>query len=152
VCKVWPIVKTICEQKIDLVHVNDGLRLSKPGIIAAWLTGLPCVCHERMFHKLDGFDKIFSRFVDTFIYISRAINEDYTAQVISADKGTVIHNAVNLSDFSQGYDTTLVRSEFGWTAHDRLVGVIGRLDSWKGHEYFLDAVAEVSKKYPMCGV
>ena len=148
VSKIWPIVRAIHENQIDLVHVNDGLPLSKPGIIAAWLTRVTCICHVRMFFKLNHFDKIFARFVDTFIYISRAIAEDNMAQGIPTAKGTIIHNAVDLGQFSLSHDTTKVRDEFGWTSRERLIGVIGRLDWWKGHEFFLEAMAEVYRQIP----
>lgn len=146
--KVWPIVRVIRENEIDLVHLNSGLRHGKPGIIAAWLTGTPCICHVRMFHKLNHFDKIFIRLVDSFIYISRAIANDYIAQGLPPAKGAVIHNAVDLDEFSPNHDAVQVRGEFGWTAHELLVGVVGRLDWWKGHEYFLEAMAEVSQQIP----
>jgi len=146
--KIWPIVRAIQKSEIDLVHLNCGLRHGKPGIIAAWLTKTPCICHVRMFHTLSHFDKVFSRFVDSFIYISRAVAENYITQGISPVKGTVIHNAVDLAEFSLNCDVALVRSEFGWTSHERLVGVVGRLDWWKGHEYFLEAMAEVAQQIP----
>jgi glycosyltransferase involved in cell wall biosynthesis len=148
ILKVWPIIRIIKENDIDFVHVNSGLRGSKSGILAAWLTNLPCVCHERMFHELTSFDRIFSKFVDYFIYISRAIAEHCATQGIPADKGVVIHNAVDLTEFSQIYDSLAVRSEFNWTNQEQLVGIIGRLDWWKGHEYFLEAVAKVSQQMP----
>ena len=146
--KVWPIVRVIQEYGIDLVHVNTGLRHGKPAIIAAWLTGTPCVCHVRMFHRLHHFDKVFTRLVDCFVCISSAIAEHYIAQGMPLTKATVIHNAVDLSEFSLANDVALVRSELGWTCDERLVGVVSRLDWWKGHEYFLEAVAEVAQHIP----
>jgi glycosyltransferase involved in cell wall biosynthesis len=144
--KIRPIVRAIRENEIDLVHVNSGLRHGKPGIIAAWLTKTPCVCHVRMFHKLNLFDKVFTPFIDAFVYISNAIAKDYIAQGVPPLKGTVVHNGVDLGEFTPIHDAAQVRSEFGWTTHERLVGVIGRLDCWKGHEYFLEAVAEIAQE------
>jgi len=146
--KIWPIVRVIQQNEINLLHLNTGLHHGKPGIIAAWLTRTPCVCHVRMFDKLSHFDKVFARFVDSFLYISRAVAESYITQGISSVKGTVVHNAVDLSEFSIDFDVAVVRREFGWTAQEHLVGVIGRLDWWKGHEYFLEAMAEVAQRIP----
>jgi len=145
--QVWPIVRAIRENGIDLVHVNTGLRHGKPGIIAAWITRRPCICHVRMFHQLNHFDRLFTRLVSGFIYISRAIAEDCTAQGIPPAKGRVIHNAVDLSEFPAVGDAVGVRREFGWSADQHLVGVVGRLDWWKGHEYFLGAMAEVVQRF-----
>ena len=146
--KVWPIVRAIQENEIDLVHLNTGLRQGKPGIIAAWLTKTPCISHVRMFDKLGHFDRMFEPLVDSFVYISRAVAEGYITQGIPSVKGTVVHNGVDLTEFSPMLDTASIRNEFGWAAHERLVGVIGRLDWWKGHEYFLEALAEVAQQIP----
>jgi len=144
--KIWAIVRAIRQNEINLVHLNTGLRHGKPGIIAAWLTNTPCICHVRMFDELSPLDKIFAWFVDFFIYISRAVAENYVIQGVRSVKGTVIHNAVDLSEFSTDFDSASVRREFGWNGQERLVGVIGRLDWWKGHEYFLAAMAQVAQR------
>jgi glycosyltransferase involved in cell wall biosynthesis len=146
--KIWPIVRTIRENEVDLTHVNTGLRRGKPGIIASWLTKTPCICHVRMLGELEPFDKIFARLVHYFICISRAVAENYVVQGIPAAKGTVVHNAIDLSEFLMDLDGASVRKEFGWDGQERLVGVIGRLDWWKGHEYFLQAMAEVAQENP----
>jgi glycosyltransferase involved in cell wall biosynthesis len=101
-----------------------------------------------MFAELNLFDKFFIRCVDHFIYISRAIAEDCMTQGIPPAKGKVVHNAVDLHEFLQPYDVTSVRNEFGWSSAEHLVGVVGRLDWWKGHEYFLKAIAQASQQNP----
>jgi glycosyltransferase involved in cell wall biosynthesis len=146
--RIWFLVRTIRDNKIDLVHTNTGLCHDKAGLVAAWLTGKPCLCHVRMFETLGPFDKFFIRFVDTFIYISRAVAENYVAQGIPPAKGVVVHNAVDLSEFAADVDMIPVRREFGWTANERLVGIVGRLDWWKGHACFLEAMAEVAQQTP----
>lgn len=146
--RVWPIMRAIRENRTDLVHLNNDLRHGKPGIVAAWLTKTPCIAHVHMFHELNRFDKLFFRFVDFFIYVSNAVAESYIAQGILSVKGTVIHNAIDLSEFSTDFDRASLLSEFGWTNHESVVGVVGRLDWWKGHEYFLEAMAEVSQEIP----
>jgi glycosyltransferase involved in cell wall biosynthesis len=146
--RVWPIIRAIQDHDIDLVHVNAGLRGGKPGIIAAWLTRTPCICHVRMFDELTHFDKSFERCVTTFVYISKAVAGGYFAQGISPRNGIVVHNAVDLSEFPTNIDTTSVRKEFGWTSGECMVGIVGRLDWWKGHEYFLEAMAQVAEQVP----
>lgn len=146
--RIWPIVGTIREERIDLVHLNINLSHDKAGIIAAWLTRVPCVCHVRMFARLNHLDRILARVVDAFIFISSAVAKDHVDQGVPPAKGTVIHNAVDVNAFAQTYEGTSMREEFGWGADERVVGIIGRLDWWKGHEYFLEAMAEVSRQVP----
>jgi glycosyltransferase involved in cell wall biosynthesis len=138
----------IRENQIDLVHINTGLRHGKPAIIASRLTRRPCLCHVRMLDELIYFDKLFARFVDTYIFISGAVRENYVYQIGHPVPGAVVHNAINLDDFSIDVDVSQVRNEFGWTDCESLVGVVGRLDWWKGHDYFLEAMAEVVQQMP----
>jgi len=145
---IWPIISVIREHQIDLVHINTGLRHGKPAIIASRLARRPCVCHVRMLNELIYFDKLFTRFVDTFIFISRAVRENYVYQIGHPVPGTVVHNAINLDDFSTDVDISAVRNEFGWADCESLVGVVGRLDWWKGHDDFLEAMAEVIQRMP----
>jgi glycosyltransferase involved in cell wall biosynthesis len=146
--KIWPIVRAIRAYDVDLVHFNNSLLSSKAGIIAARLTKKPCVCHVRQFHELNPFDTAFGRFVDTFAYMSSALAESYTTHGISPAKGVVVLDGVDLNEFAHDFDVAAVRSEFGWTVQDPIVGVVGRLDWWKGHEYFLEAVAKAAHQIP----
>lgn len=155
---VRPIVRVIRENQIDLVHVNNGLRHGKPGIIAARLTRTPCVSHVRMFDHPNRFDRLFARFVYAFVYISSAVADFYVDRGIPPTRGTIVHNAIDLRDFSPPapgapssgarFDAASVRREFGWTSEKQIVGVVGRLDWWKGHEYFVQAIAEAGREIP----
>lgn len=51
-----------------------------------------------------------------------------------------------MSEFTRSYDVATVRDTLGSKSDEVLVGLIGRIDWWKGHEYFLEAIADVTKK------
>lgn len=139
-------VKIIRENKIDLVHTHSDLRRGKPEIVAARLTGVPCITHRHGYADYTLFDTLFAGFVDTNIYISNDVAEYHIAQGESRTKGKIIHNGVSMSDYMQSYDTLQVRKEFGCTSEQVLVGIVGRIDWWKGHEFFLEAMADVVNK------
>jgi glycosyltransferase involved in cell wall biosynthesis len=88
---------------------------------------------------------MFARFVDAFIFISRDVAKYYVTQKLDRTKGIIIHNGVETSKFSNIHDTDLVRKEFDLKSDQTLVGLIGRIDWWKGHEYFIEAMAMASK-------
>lgn len=152
--KVAPILKVIRERQVSLVHLNDGLLLSHAGIRAARQSGLPCVCHVRMFQQLSGFDRRMGRGVSRFIYISSAVRDYYVEQGISPQQGVVVHNAVDLREFDdtraagEPEEDAALRAELGCRPGEPLVGVLGRLDCWKGHEYFIEAMARVARDVP----
>lgn len=146
--RIRPIIRAISANQIDLVFVNNGLRRSKAGIVAAWVTRTPCVCHVQMLRELNGFDRAFARLVDIYVFLSTALAESYETQRVRMAQSIVVPSAVELDDYSQEYDGELVRQEFGWPPTERLVGVVGRLDWWKGHEYFVEAIAEAVRRIP----
>jgi glycosyltransferase involved in cell wall biosynthesis len=147
--RIAPLVRLIRENNVDLIHFNNSLRSAKAAIQAARLTGLPCVCHVRGFTDLKPYDLKFGRSVDLFVFISRAIEQDCRRQGISST-GIVVHNVVDLEEFpsfaERSPDADAVRAEFGWDPGTPVVGVVGRLDWWKGHETFLEAVAQATAR------
>ena len=136
----------IRKNKIELVHTHSDLRYGKPEIIAARMAGIPCISHHHGYAKYTYFDRLFARFVSANIYISNDVAEYHISGGESRAKGKIIHNGVNLSNFIQQDDGLKVRKEFGFTTDQILVGIVARLDWWKGHEFFLEAMAEVVKK------
>ncbi len=146
--RVRAIYQAIRRAGADLVHVNTSLRNGKAAIVAARWAGVPCVCHVRMFDELNAFDRLFAPGVRAFLCISGAVRAHLTAQGVAPERSQVVHNAVDLADYVRPPDPAAVRGEFGWPAATPLVGIVGRLDWWKGHEYFLQALAEVVRQVP----
>lgn len=144
--KVRSFINIIRENEIDLIHTHNDLDHGKPEIVAAWITGIPCISHNHGYPNLTNFAKYFDRFVDSFIYISNDIAKHHIDQGKSKTKGIIIHNGLDMKDFTRTYDTTLVRNELCSTLDEILIGLPGRIAWWKGHEYFLEAIAEVTKK------
>ena len=140
-------VNAIRENGIDLVHTHQNLGDGKPAIIASKIAGVPCISHRHGYSNYSYFDKIFSIFVDAFIYISKDVASHYVSQGESESKGIVIHNGTDVKEFSQ-FDTAPVKNEFNCNIDDHLVGIIGRIDRWKGQEFFIKAIAEVAKQIP----
>ena len=61
-------VRAIRDNGIDLVHTHNDLCRGKPEIMAACITGVPCVSHIHGYPKLTSFDKIFSRSISPYPY------------------------------------------------------------------------------------
>lgn len=148
----WPVAKQIAKlitaEKIEFIHNNNGLVRNRAAIIAGCLSGIPQVCHVRMYHKLSLVDKYLYKYINHFIYISSAIEKSYIEQGIPKNKGSVVYNGINENDFQIDLLPSTIRSEFKLHDNDRLICNVGRLDWWKGHDYFIKAMFEVVKKEP----
>jgi glycosyltransferase involved in cell wall biosynthesis len=152
VCQDWPLVRRIARviraRAIDLVHHNNNLPVNRAAVIAARFTTTPQICHVRWFNNLSFVDKWLARSVKAFVYNSRAVEACYHYQGIAPHKGQVVYNPINLEAFTQPIDISTIRAEFGLTIHDVVISNVGRLDWWKGQDYFLEALAETVHSVP----
>jgi glycosyltransferase involved in cell wall biosynthesis len=144
--RVSSFVKAYRKYEVDLIHTHSDLSSGKPEIVAAQICGIPCISHLHSYPYLNHFDRMFSKFVDAFIYISSDVSKFHVCQGIPKSKGKIIHNGVDLNKFNRNFDSDSIRDEFGIKPHQTLIGLIGRIDWWKGHEYFLEAMALASKR------
>ena len=91
--------RAIRDHKIDLLHSHTDLHYGKPECIAAWLSGIPCIVHNHRYQKFNYFDKSFLLFVDHFIHISSSIAEDHIDNGTPSQKGSIIHNGIEISPY-----------------------------------------------------
>ncbi len=150
--RVWPraraIQSIIRRRSIDLVHTNIRVGHDREGILAARMAGVPCVSHIRDFEELNWFDRRLAGMVARFIYISKAVQQCHLKAGVPHGKGRVVYNAVDLSAFGGAVDVAGVRKALGLTVDDLVVGMMGRLDRWKGQDVFLRAMALVMEAVP----
>lgn len=143
------IAKLIKRKAIDLVHHNSsGLYDGRTDVLAAGLAKTPQVCHV---HNLLGFSAIeryLSRFVNAFLYVSRAVEKRNRDLGIPPSKGTLVYNPIDAEPFLHPGDPNQVRVELGLTEDEFVISNVARIDTWRGHDYFLYAMAEVIKSYP----
>jgi glycosyltransferase involved in cell wall biosynthesis len=147
----WPLARQvqgiIRQEHIDLVHLNDASELHKAGIIASRMAGVPCVCHVRSMPPLDALDRFLARFVARFIFISKAVEQDQRQKGLGKRPGLVIYNALDLSAY-EALDVQAARLAFGLADNDLVVGMMGRIEPWKGQRDLLAAISSLAAQFP----
>lgn len=150
--RMWPrarALRRIIDQKgVDLLHTNIRVGHDREGIVAAKMAGIPCVCHIRDFEQLNWFDKKLAEMADSFIYISKAVQKCHLEAGVPGGKGRVVYNAVDVSAFTSELDAVQGRQSFNLADDDLAVGIVGRLERWKGQEVFLRAMSLVRDTVP----
>ena len=150
--QTWPqsraIARLVRQERIDLVHTNWRIGCDRPGIIGARLAGVPCVAHMRAFEQLNGFDRALTRSVAAFICISRALEENLRAQGAHMRESVVVYNGLDPADLVADDDPAQVKGEFGFDPEAPVAAVVGRLDRWKGQDYFIEAMSQVVRDVP----
>lgn len=131
-----------------LVHLNDIIAVTRPGILAARRLGLPAICHLRAMQPRSLYDRRLSRALRGYICISRAVDAQQREQGGRIAPTWIVYNGLDLSEIDQPVDGLAVRAELGLLPDDQVVGCVGRLVAWKGQEVLLRALAALTPRYP----
>lgn len=142
VARLWWLARRL---DIDIVHTNSLHSLY--GWAVAFLLRRPHVWHAREIVvqsntalRLERF--LAHRFSDTVIAISKA-----TAVQLDPGNVIVVYDEPDPAEFMP-QRAGRFRSRVGVADDMLLVGFVGRLDTWKGVDVFLDSVARVAKRCP----
>lgn len=148
------LVKYSKDNHIDIIHNNTTAVLE--GIYIKRKLDIPLIWHV---HEIivkpkfisDFINILMGRYADRVITVSNAVlSHVKKSRFISDDQIKVIYNGVD-SDFykelSQS-DKQRIRDTFGIPSNAKVVGMIGRVNAWKGQKDLLVSVEPLLAKYP----
>jgi glycosyltransferase involved in cell wall biosynthesis len=136
---------------VNVVHSNTTAVFS--GVLAARLSGVPHVWHV---HEITTRPTWFARLLaaavglltDRAVFVSKASLEHMCRLSPRVrPKARLIHNGVD-ADRARDGRRGVLRAELGWTEGHPVVGMIGRINWWKGQGAFVDAAALLAKRLP----
>ena len=94
-------------------------------------------------------DRLIARLVTRVIAVSRGAADFLVhGKGYPPHKVVVVPNGRDLARFTPGAHREAVRKELGLDRDAPVVGVVGRLETQKGHVYLLDAWPQVARAYP----
>ena len=135
--------KLIRDRDIDLIHSN-GPQTNVCAGIAGRLTNRPVVWHTRnlLERGMWDVDRTAAGLASRIICNSEAIRNRFRGS--KAWKKTVtILNAVDTREFSLQVNREDFRHEMELPPGVPAIGIVGRIGTGKGHEYFLDAAIKL---------
>ena len=140
------LVRFIRNEHVSIVHTNTIHNLY--GVTAARVAGVPHVWHFREIVWQSGLlrrvELTMARWWSTRIIVtSNAIAGMYGPPRRWPVQLVRVPNGVETDRFTPG-DGSRVRRDLGVAAGQSLVGIVCRLDAWKGVDDFLEAVAQVA--------
>lgn len=149
--KYAKVLKTkLREYKIDIIHVNTIAVLE--GIYLKKKLNKRLIWH---IHEILEKPKIVSKFLsklvakysDDVIVVSNAVKENLENKANFNNKIKVIYNGVNNEVFNSDSETEYLKEEFKIPNDAVVIGMIGRINSWKGQSDLLEASKILLKKY-----
>lgn len=146
---VRAVRRAIGQREIALVHSHTATVLT--GASIARTLGVPHVWHvsemvERPHAVRAALASKVVRSSDKVIAVSHAVRDHLLeTQPAAALKIDVIHNSIDVERFSAGSEP-VCQDATSWGT--MLVGMIGRVGTWKGQELFLRAAQIVNRELP----
>lgn len=142
-CTARELERVMSQTVPDLVHLNDAVAVSRPGILAARRARCPAICHVRALTQRNAFDCWNARSLSGLICISQAVDRHQRTLPGRHDPSWVVYNGLDIAAFEAEARSGVTRRELGLAEDDLVVGCVGRLVVWKGQEVFLTALARV---------
>ena len=140
----------LLRERIDVLHLNNGVTVGAEFVLAAKLLGLKCVIHQRGITPVPRWCRWIAGWADHVICVSEAAKDNLVAHGLRADRCTAIHNGINMEAL-RGQITRSpheVRAALGIDAHKKIVGVAGMIRPWKGQMVLVKAMERVRQSHP----
>lgn len=137
------LVEYARKHEIDLIHNNTTAVLE--GIYLKQKLGLPLIWHV---HEIivkpkqisDFINFLMGRYADQIVTVSQAVaNHVLTSKFIQPNQVQVIYNGVD-NEIYKPMDGATIREHFGIAQDQTVIGMVGRVNAWKGQGDFLEAV------------
>lgn len=150
---IFRLVAIILKERVDLVHVNNGMSNLEP-IIAAILTGRKYVVHFHGIEKPGLVQRMLVNRVHKYIVISHFLADVLSENGFPRDRMVVAPNpfqashALNESVGCNDGSRTELKARYNLNQDDKVFAIVGRLVRWKGHIEFLHAAFKVLAAEP----
>ena len=145
----YRLAQFLKEEQPDIVHCHSRRGADVLGGLAASFADIPAVVSRRVDNtELRLVAGVRYRPFRKVIAISEAIADVLRDRGIQEERLEVIRSAVDVDAFPGTADCGQVRAEFGLTAEHFAVAAAGQLIPRKGHQYLLQAIANIKDRYP----
>jgi glycosyltransferase involved in cell wall biosynthesis len=151
---VSSLKKFLKENKIDILHTHN-YKSDILGFTATRMLRIKWVATNHVWHGTDeklriyeAMDSLVLKFADMIFTVSGEIKDELLQKGIAEGKVHVVHNGIDVDDFSNASERRTLRGRWRVSGQDVLAAIIGRLAPEKGHEVLFQAVKEAVGKYP----
>lgn len=152
----WKIFRIIQKEKPDIVHTHKS-KAGLLGRVAAFILGVPVIIHTFHGHIFHGyFSKLKSLFFillerflailsNKILVISQKQYEEicFTYKIAPASKFSIVPLGFDFSSLVATHSHNSMRSSWGISQDDRVIGIVARLTAIKNHTMFLKAAQQI---------
>lgn len=136
-------------ERIDLLNLNNSITRDHEWMVAARMSGTPCISHEMGINPAySRADKALAARLDAIICVSHAVHESLRRGGADFPHVTVIHCVFDRSRYRHRESAETIRARHGIPAGVPVVGVVGNVKPWKGQETMVRAMAILRQRHP----
>lgn len=145
------LARVIRAQQIALVHSNTSHVLS--GALAALVAGVPHLWQIRentiwRSPLASPMRWLIAATSSRVVCVSDSVREHLAPSPSLAKRVRVLWDGIDIARFNGDIVPGAFRASLGLNAAQPLVGLVGRIVSWKGHALFIEAAARVHASHP----
>lgn len=136
------------EISVDIIHINTTAVLEGIYLRKKLRAKLVWHVHEILLKPkvvANFIHGLVKRYSDQVVVVSKAVRDHLVTAGIPANKIQVIYNGIDTKRFKPGYDVQYLYDEWAVPADAIKIGMIGRVNAWKGQDDFLAAIKELLK-------
>lgn len=145
------IVKLLKNKRVDIIHANtiavlEGIYLKKKLKCKLVWHVHEIILKPAIINKTISY--LIGKYADKCVAVSKAVkNHLIDSKFIDKNKVEVIYNGVDTERFNPNVENKYLYKEWNIPDEAIKVGMIGRVNAWKGQNDFLDAAEGLLKKY-----
>lgn len=157
----WTLLRVVRRERPDVLHS----WMSGPNLVANVVRFLCPMAHvfwcircsdqemildlDRVGRTINWFERWLSRFADCIVVNSRAGFNYSISRGFPLGKMIHIPNGIDVNGlYPDPHAGEKMRTEWGFTKSERLIGLVARIDPIKGHAVFLKAAARLAQDLP----
>ncbi len=143
------ITRWLRREQVRVVHLNNEILSHVPMLLAARLAGCRVLAHLHGWRSLTRMERWAAQFVDEFVCISHAGADFYRRElprrvIRAVPNGVLLNGPCNPLDAKRSD----LRNRLGVMPDSPIAAMVGRLVPWKGHQVFLQALAQARRRRP----
>lgn len=145
------LTKFAKDKHINVIHTNtsavlEGCRISRSCHIPHLWEIHEIIVSPKVMYKVTS--KLIAKYATLTVTVSKAVRDHlYKSGYFKPNSIKVIYNGVDANRFKPNNDSSYLRKEWNIPRNALVVGMIGRVNRWKGQEDFLNAANILLEKH-----
>jgi len=145
------LYRYVSKNNIDVIHTHSSIDSWLGGVVGK-LSGVPVVRTRHVSLPVNDFfpNHLLYSYIPQKILTSGNMISNIVKQVRCVDSNKVVSvpAGVDIRKFDSEISGEKIREELKVNSNQILIGKIGVIRGWKGHNYFLEAIPLILKKIP----